>query len=92
MIQIDKKTVPEYAGGCPSQWSFKTKDGKDVYARLRHGYFALYVWCSEEPMTLSQKWNDGLAFDGKPNGFDGIMNTEEMIDYVERSNENIRFI
>lgn len=69
---IDKKTIVMTCGGCPSQWDARTDDGKYVFIRVRHGYFSLDI----EGETV---------FDGNPKGIDGVMNTDEMIEYVNKN-------
>lgn len=76
-ITVDSKTLGMTCFACPAQWEAKTVDGKDVYIRLRHGYFRLDL--------------DGTTiFDGSPDGYDGVMNTEDMKEYIT-SNSEIRF-
>lgn len=74
MIVILKSSLDMTSQGCPSQWDAKTITGDNVYIRLRHGLFRLDV-------------NDITEFWGNPDGFDGIMNTEEMIVYVTENSE-----
>jgi biotin synthase-related radical SAM superfamily protein len=74
MTIIKKETIIQTCGACPSQWDAKTTDGDKVYIRVRHGYFRLEV-------------NDVNIFDGEPDDVDGVMSTDEMIDYVNKNNE-----
>lgn len=43
---------------CPSQWSGKTDDGRDVYVRFRHGYG--YIEVTTEPFEWERifEWED----------------------------------
>jgi hypothetical protein len=69
---IDRGSLRMTCCGCPSQWDAMTKDGDSVFIRLRHGSFRLEV-------------NGKTVAAGQPEGYDGVMSTQEMIDYLESS-------
>lgn len=50
---------------CPSQWEGKTESGKEIYIRLRHGYFRCYI--------------DGKVIYESTPGKDGIMSDDDMM-------------
>ena len=66
-------------GACPSQWEGKTVTNGDVYIRLRHGYFYLEV-------------DNKTLFEGHPDGFDGVMGTDEMINYVNEYSGKVKIL
>lgn len=79
-IVIPKETIEQTSFGCPSQWDAKTQERDYVYIRLRHGHFYIEV-NSERVMSTS------------PEGFDGVMSTDEMIKHVnEQVNEDYTII
>ncbi len=65
MIEILTETLDQTCFACPSQWSAETKEGKDVYIRLRHGFFYVNV-------------NEERVFEDFPEGYDGVMSTSSM--------------
>jgi len=76
---ILKDTIVMTCGGCPSQWDAETSNGKSVFIRVRHGYFTIDV--------------DGeFVFGGNPYGVDGVMSTDDMIDYVNINSDNISIV
>lgn len=76
---IKKDTIVMTCGGCPSQWDAETIDGKGVFIRVRHGFFSFEI-----------EGND--VFCGHPEGIDGVMSTDEMIDYVNETTSKVKFI
>lgn len=77
MIYINRDTIEITSFACPSQWNAKTFENEYVYIRVRHGYFSLEV-------------NGEKIFDGYPEGVDGVMDTSEMIDFVNSNTSKIR--
>ena len=78
-IRIVEDSIEKTCSGCPSQWEAKTTKGDDVYIRLRHGH--LYV-----------ELNDNyVIFNGYPDGYDGVMGTTEMVEYLHNAS-NITFV
>ena len=76
---INKSSIVMTCGGCPSQWDDTTDDNRYVLIRVRHGYFSLEI----ENQTI---------FDGNPEGIDGVMNTDEMIKYVNETTSKVKII
>lgn len=64
------KTLTQTCLACPSQWEGKTKGGKDIYIRYRHGSFRVEI---DGEIVLHQSVGDGL---------DGLMSTDEMLKLV----------
>lgn len=75
MIFIKKDSIVQTCSGCPSQWDAETVNGDYVYIRVRHGYFRIEI-------------SDEIIFEGYPDGIDGVMSTDEMIEYVNKNNED----
>lgn len=74
MIVIKKETIVQTCYACPSQWEARTTDDDSVYIRVRHGGFRLEI-------------SGETFFSGHPDGVDGVMNTDDMIKYVNENNK-----
>lgn len=63
---------------CPSQWDAETTNGDYVYIRLRHGCFSLEV-------------NNSNVINETTSDYDGVMNTEDMIRFVN-NNSSVKIV
>lgn len=77
MIVIRKESLIQTCGGCPSQWDGKTDQDGDIYIRLRHGYFYIEL-------------DNHMIYNARPEGYDGVMGTEDMIEYVNKHSTNVQ--
>jgi hypothetical protein len=78
-IMINQESIEQTCWGCPSQWSGKTILGADVYIRLRHGLFCIEIDGEE-------------VYRSYPHGYDGVMSTGEMMQYVADHSDEIIWI
>lgn len=72
MTTILKDSIVQIGHGCPSDWDCETTDGVSLYIRLRHGGFSI---------SHNNNLHDYIHY-SEPDGFNGMMETYEMIKYV----------
>jgi len=81
MEKIKIKNCEKTCGAFPSQWDMIDDNGRELYARLRHGIF--YV--SLIPWTIGEKEIISIIWRGENNSSDnfGLMSTSRMIELTK---------
>ena len=78
MINLKLKNLKQTCIACPSQWEGELENGKFIYIRYRWGNLGYGI--GENHDDAVKKYNYGE--DVGDNGFDGEMNTEDMMRYL----------
>ena len=86
MIKINKESLDQTCGACPSQWDAYTEDNEYVYIRFRHGTLSIEIDENSENKTIFFSYLPDLNLEDfhfeEFDSYSGVLSELDLVDIV----------